>query len=205
MKAKFYLIIFLIFFCCKEATKTDKVIISIGGLSSKDSTEVVEELLEDLKRDLDVSENEIVIEECVFDQSTQTDEFLHNIEVLKEYTWNSETKTAEIVLNDHWLLTITRGGCNEFEMSAAFTCNRILDIQKDKQIIFDNIVWITTLLNDFDGEIIKKVIAEDKVSISKENEFNYYGNFMDEKLYEKYYFNFNNKDRTTFEVGYYYN
>ncbi len=144
-------------------------------------------------------------EECFFDQATQTDEFLKNIEELKNYTWDAEIKTAEIVLNDHWSLTIKRGGCDLFEMSASFMYDRVLDIEKDKKQIFDNIIWITSLLEDFDGEDLKRVIDKGSVVITKEDEFNYYANFMDVKLYELYYFYFNNKDRTTFEIGYFYN
>ena len=111
------------------------------------------------------------------------------------------------MLNDHWSLTIKRGGCDHFEMSATFLYYRILDIEneKDKEQIFDSVIWITSLLEDFDGEDIKNAIETDKVIITKRNEYNYHANFMNEKLYELYHFNFNNKNVTTFEIGYYYN
>jgi hypothetical protein len=83
--------------------------------------------------------------------------------------------------------------------------DRILDIEKDKKLIFDNIIWVTSLLEDFDGNDIKRVIDEGKVAITKRDDFNYHANFMDVKLYELYYFNFNNETRTTFDIGYYYN
>ncbi|MFD0837134.1 hypothetical protein ACFQ0I_15250 [Mariniflexile aquimaris] len=145
-------------------------------------------------------------EDCVFDQETQTDQFLKGIKELENYVWDSDTKTAEIVLNDHWGLTIKRGGCNHFEMSASFIYDRILDLEKeeDKQIIFNQILWISSLLEDFDGNALKDVINKGKVSITKEDNFNFYVNFMDERLYELYFMNFNNEKVTTFAIGYYY-
>lgn len=143
-------------------------------------------------------------QDCIFDQTTQTDYFLKNIKELEGYVWNEDSKRADIILNDHWNLSITRGGCDSFQFSAHFFYERILDLEKDKVQIFDQIIWITSLLKDFKGKKIEKAIKENKVSITKEDEFNYYANFIDSELYELYYFNFNNKDVTTFEIGYYY-
>jgi hypothetical protein len=189
----------------KEATK-----ISIDSVNTEDSKELVDDLLTQigsLKTENVLIQDSIKVEQqtCFFDQSTQTDDFLKGIKEFEGYVWHSDTKTAEIVLNDHWSLTIKRGGCDHFEMSASFMYDRILDIEKDKKQIFDSVIWITSLLEDFDGKDIKRVIDEGKVSITKRDEFNYHANLMDEKLYELYYFNFNNKDITTFNIGYYYN
>ena len=185
MKLKLFYVILLLCFCCDETSKKQSIKTSIGDLTNKKPS--------------------VFLEECIFDQATQTDEFLKQIDELEGYVWNPETKTAEIALDDHRLLTIKRGGCNHFEMSASFKYDRILNIEKDEKQIFDNIIWITSLLKDFDGKDIKRVIEEGKVDITKRDNFNYYANFMDKKLYEHYYFNFNNETTTTFDIGYYYN
>lgn len=206
-------LILLLCYCCNSKAnkgykennkKSDTIIVSVIPTEEK-SKKIFDDLIQQI--DSTYTENESIIEDCIFDQTTQTDDFLREIKALENYVWNSETKTAEIVLNDHWSLIIKRGGCDHFEFSALFVCDRILDINKenDKAIIFNKIVWITSLLEDFDGEAIKLAIDNDSVKLTREDEFKIYGNFMNEKLYELYYFNFNNKDRTTFEIGYYYN
>lgn len=202
MKVLTSLIVMIVFFSCKQETKATL-------LSDDYKNEIpTEDCINPSEVEIE-SPSVIItnIHDCTFDQETQTDEFLKGIKDLEVYTWDVETKTAEIVLNDHWGLTIKRGGCDHFEMYASFVYDRILDIEKegDRKQIFDNIIWITSLLEDFDGEDIKRVIEENEISITKRDEFNYHANFMDEKLYELYYFDFNNKDKTTFKIGYYYN
>ena len=201
----------LLYFCCKDSVvENESVKISIETVKPEDSKKLVDYLLTQIDtvqiENIEAkSSAKLVNQDCYFDQSTQTDDFLSDIEDLEGYNWNHETKIAEIVHNDHWSLNIKRGGCDDFEMSASFMYDGILDIEKDKKQIFDKVIWITSLLKDFDGKDIKRVIEEDKVSITKRDEFNYHANFMDEKLYELYYFNFNNEGRTNFEIGYYYN
>ena len=148
-----------------------------------------------------IDENENSEIDCLYIQSIQTDEFLKDIKELEGYFWDNKTKTAKLFIEDH-ILEITKGGCNQFEFSATFIYPGILDIEKDRKLIFDDIKWITSLLNDFDGELIKEVIDNNKFSITKEDNYNFYFNFMDERLYELYFMNFNNKDFTTFNIGY---
>jgi hypothetical protein len=155
--------------------------------------------IEDINEDFDYSKD------CLLNQSMQTDNFLKNIKELEGYFWNDESKTAKIVLSDSWELVIKNGGCNHYEVSATFTYDGILDVEKDKKLIFDKIIWITSLIEGFDGETIKEVIDTDRVSVTKEDEYNYYFNFMDERLYELYFMNFNNNNNvTTFSIGYFF-
>lgn len=195
---------------CKDSVIDKKTIkVSIETIEEEDSEKLLDDLITQIDsldaHNVELENSTHAKQDCIFDQSTQTDEFLKGIKELENYQWDSETKTAKIVLNDHWSLTIKRGGCDYFEMSATFFHERILDIEKDKKQIFDSIIWITSLLEDFDGKDIKRVIDEGKVTITKRDEFNYHANFMDEELYELYYFNFSNKNVTTFNIGYYYN
>ncbi|MHA7843965.1 MAG: hypothetical protein ACX93I_11640 [Winogradskyella sp.] len=196
----------LVLLGCKDSiSKTETTKISIDTVASEDSEAHLEELLTQIDSiENKESTNQQENEDCIFDQSTQTDEFLKDIKELEGYVWHPDTKLAEIILNKQESLIIKRGGCDVFQFYASFMNEKVLDFEKDKKQIFDSIIWITSLLEDFDGEDIKRVIEEGKISITKSDEFNYYANFMDKKLYEQYYFNFNNKDITTFEIGYYY-
>jgi hypothetical protein len=151
------------------------------------------------------TKNHINVEqECIFDQSTQTDAFLKGIKELEDYTWDNESKSTEIVLNDHWFLTITRGGCDHFLLSAEFLYDRNLEFKDNKQEILEKIIWITSLLKEeFEFETIKKCIEEDKMTFT-ETTNGFYGNFMDSKIYEMYTFDYRKeKGNTVFGISYY--
>jgi len=200
MRFKFFYIILMFIFSCKKTENTSPIFtISKDSISAEIKKNTIKSvsLVEENK--------EVENEECTFDQSTQTDEFLKNIEELENYVWDKENRIATIKLSDTEVLKIYRGGCMDFSLSATFVNNRILDFEEDKRQIFNKIIWITSLLNEFEGEEISNVIKEGNLAITKEDNFNYNVSFMNEKLYEFYYFNFNNKDRTTFEIGYYLN
>lgn len=142
-------------------------------------------------------------QDCIFDQTTQTDEFLKNIEELKDYIWFDDEKKAEIILNDHWALTIKRGGCDHFELSAEFFYERPLDFKTNKKLVFDNIIWIINLLNEFDGDIVKECLEKEKYSITEENKNNLFINFLDERIYESYFMSYkSDTTTTTFMVSY---
>lgn len=143
-------------------------------------------------------------QDCIFDQETQTDYFLKGIKELENYTWDNETKTAEIVLNDHWNLTLKRGGCDHFEMSAEFMVDRELDFEKDEKLIFDKISWISSLLNkEFDYEIIQECIEKQKLDINIEDNKRHI-HFMDERIYESYYMLFYlSENGSNFFIRYY--
>jgi len=143
------------------------------------------------------------IEDCIFDQETQTDDFIKGIKELKGYVWNANLKTAKVTLNNHWLLEIARGGCDHFELSATFKSKAKLDLEKDRDTIFNKIVWITSLIEEFEGEAIKETIENNKLSITKESESFSYVNFMNQRLYNEYtmYYGVEN-DTTSFTISY---
>ncbi len=144
-----------------------------------------------------------IIEDCIFDQATQTDDFLKGIKELEGYTWDDEAKTAEIILNDHWFLSITRGGCDSFSMSMDFLYDRALNFDENKEMIFNQIIWGTNLLNnEFNSDLIKETIVEGKITITKEEDF-IYVHFMNPEIYELYNFKFSSiNEVTNFNISY---
>lgn len=199
MKNSLLILIVLIFFSYKE----EKVIINV---KVENKIETNENLLEpNQKESIDNSiELEKIGEDCIFDQSTQTDDFLKGIKELEGYVWFEEDKIAELVLNDHWSLSIKRGGCDHFELSAAFFYERILDFEENKKDILDKIVWVTSLLNEeFESNEIKKSIEENKMTFT-EVKNGFYGNFLNSKIYEMYTFYFTNGEQNTnFGISFY--
>lgn len=195
MNSKFYCIVFILCLSCNEILKQDVIIIDNETESlTNNSTESVESSIIELNENED---NEI-IEDCIFDQATQTDEFLKDIEELDGYVWNQETKTAEIVLNNHWNLILKRGGCDHFEISATFIHDGELSFEKDRSIINKNIIWIVGLLQDFnDSRTIKDAIENNRISITYEGKNQLYINFMDFKVYESYFMYFESEYNST--------
>ena len=159
------------------------------------------------KISLDATKPKTILEEeeCIFDQSTQTDEFLKDIKELENYSWDQETKTAEIILNDHWNLTIKRGGCVHFGFEASFVYDKFIDFEENKELVFDQIIWLSNLLDDLNGELIEECIQENKITIEVEDNKRHI-HFMDVGIYELYYMLFyTTEDSSHFSISYYIN
>lgn len=203
MRSLFKILVVILFFSCVDdkSVQKEKTVVSINN-SSIDSINLVEELVSDLNLQEDVKDSS---EECIFDQATQTDEFLKGIDELSDYVWFEKEKRAEITLSDYWDLSIIRGGCDHFELTAKFTYKGKLDFEKDKKLLFNKIVWITSLIEEFDGEIIERCLKDKKYSETKEDEYNYYVEFLNEKIYESYSLRFNNENNTIIEISYFIN
>lgn len=199
----FLILCVFVFSCVKDKeAKKDAIVISIEDLSKKDSTNAVEVLLKNLDGKTDEKQDS---EDCIFDQKTQTDEFLNGIEELKDYIWNQEAKTAEIILNDHWSLTIKRGGCNHFEVSATFIYDRFLEFDENKKSVYDKFIWISGLLEEFDEEAINEAITNNNISIEVDEDRRFI-QFMDSRLYESYSAMFYSKNNVThIRLSYYLN
>lgn len=135
------------------------------------------------------SSNVLIEQDCIFDQATQTDEFLKDIKELENYVWDNESKTAEIVLNDHWGLSLKRGGCDHFTVQADFIYDRAIDFEERKDFVFQQVVWVSDLIKDFDGKTIRECIEKGKISIEVEDNKRHI-HFMDERIYESYYMSF---------------
>lgn len=86
-----------------------------------------------LSSNLIISQN---TEECTFDQSTQTDEFVKNIPEFSDYSWNNIKKEATITLKNGDNLIAQRGGCVHFGISGE------LFIKKKQGIIYDKKFWL---------------------------------------------------------------
>ena len=144
------------------------------------------------------------LQACKYDQAKQTDEFIRTIDELDGYDWDDKEKTASLVLNDHWGLNLKRGGCDHFELSATFIYDRHLDLEENKAMIFDQVKWITALIEEFDSEQIAFALDNGKIFIQEVSDGDYFINFTDERLYEFYQFRYRTwEDATNFKIGKY--
>jgi hypothetical protein len=87
-------------------------------------------------------------DDCIFDQTTQTDEFLKGISELENYIWNQETKTATIVFPNQDTLLLKRGGCDHFGVSAEFILRNDTTDFRNWDNVIDKALWIARVLND---------------------------------------------------------
>lgn len=174
-------------------------------LSCKEASMKVK--MEQVSADKNSSIGDEVIEvDCIFDQATQTDDFLKGIKELENYKWDTATKTAYFPSKGDWELSISRGGCDHFELSATFKRMGKFDFEKEKSCVFSKIIWITLLLEEFEGDIIKEDIEGNRLSITKENENYLYANFMNERIYESYYMDYKTENNVTeFSISYGFN
>ena len=209
MKNITFIILILFSFSCHQngktkedsVNKTEKSNDSKVSISIKQDTVLQNKTSKKLIEQLENLDDE---QDCIFDQSTQTDFFLKDIKELENYTWDQETKTAEIVLNHHWSLNIICGGCDEFEFSAEFIHDRVLSFEDNKEEIFDRIIWIINLLEDFDEvDTIEGLIKNEHYTLTLESENALYVNFMNYKVYESYFMDFSTQDGITkFSISY---
>lgn len=99
-------------------------------------------------------------DDCIFDQKTQNDDFLKGNLAFKNYSWDTETKTATIPLEDGDTLEIYRGGCMHFSVIATFVTHRSIVDYNDWEEVYKIVYWIAQSLEEFDYELLKKAINE---------------------------------------------
>ncbi|MBA9079885.1 MULTISPECIES: hypothetical protein [Rufibacter] len=110
-------------------------------------------------------------EECVFDQETQTDEFLKDVEELKGYKWDYGKRTATFLLETGDTLQIYRGGCSHFVVEAEFRLRNDKTDYSNWGNVYKKALWIAKVLdNEFDYKALKKDIDSKKVTFGRYEE-----------------------------------
>lgn len=146
--------------------------------------------------------------DCVFDLTTQNDDFLKGIDALKEYSWDQETKTASLRLSKTEVLEIYRGGCDHFSLKATFTVPKKITLEKNQKYIFDKILWISQLVyHNSEYELIESTLTEEKYAIDKTNPERIHINLMDQKIYNSFviYYDSYYPEYNTFSIEYFLN
>lgn len=197
------LISILLFFSCSNTTKTNSTeelpavtVVIPHENSNKDS-----ELNYPVEQSLETTE--FVEDDCIFDQANQTDEFLIGIKEFKNYTWDSISKTATIALNNKNTISITRGGCYHFGVSAELTLYNDTTDYYNWENVNQKILWISKILSsEFAYEAIKVEIDSSKQII--DNDYGYFSSeYLQDNNYE--FARRIEKDLTTITLSYYLN
>lgn len=104
-------------------------------------------------------------EQCIFDQSTQTDEFIRSVPEFSNYNWNKETKQATITLTNGETLIAHRGGCIHFGISGTLISNDTTEFN-NLDYWFNKSLWIAErLFSESDFQIVKKSIQNKTYSM----------------------------------------
>lgn len=113
-------------------------------------------------------QDSIESDDCIFDQITQTDEFLEDITELKGYQWNKESKIATFRLDNGDTLLITRGGCYHFGVSAEFRLRNATIDFSDWTNVYDKVLWIAKILDtEFEHDMIKNELDSNLITTQK--------------------------------------
>ncbi len=175
MKYLLYILILVSIISCSnnpQAKKLDKI-----KIAEQASTDHQYPKNTDLKTD-SIIETTIENEEnsdCIFDQTTQTDDFLKGIIELDNYIWDSISKTATIILENKDTLLITRGGCDHFGVSAEFRLRNDKTDYNDWNNVNKRVLWISRILeSELSYYEIKNEI--DSVTIITQDDYAFFSN-----------------------------
>jgi len=157
MKQLFLIFLVILFSCNSDLKKVEK-------------RNKVEQNTEKTKTESKKSEkSEYNENDCVFDQKTQTDEFLKGIKELKNYKWNYKTRTAKLKFENGDSLTIIRGGCADFGVSVKMKILKSsIDYSKWKNVN-QKVLWIAKILkSEFAYKKLKTELETNRITIEKE-------------------------------------
>lgn len=98
-------------------------------------------------------------EECIFDQDTQTDEFVKKVSEFSNYSWDDNLKEATIQLKNGNVLVAHRGGCVHFGISGELYLKDCGINLQDLNYWFREAKWIgKRLFSDSDFKLLKESI-----------------------------------------------
>lgn len=148
-------------------------------------------------------ETEQNTDDCIFDQTTQTDAFLKGLPELEDYIWIDSLKQAVILLDNGETLNVARGGCIHFNTYIEL----VTDL--DKTPITDTDYWIerihkyTTLLdNIFDNELVDSLIASKSYDLEEHPSQLYFSFHQDIACHMSLIIE-NKSGQTSVQIGYY--
>lgn len=185
---------------------------SYNALKSNDSTNKLIVNLESDDANQEFSQkgsNKQIKNDCIFDLSTQTDDFIKNIPEFSNYVWNHSTKTGVVTLDGGEKLTVKRGGCNHFEVLGQWIQKNRNHTIADIDFWVEQGKWISSrILTDTDYSELDKMISERHYDLSFEDDTKLRIDFEGHSYSEWYLsvnLNFKNgNDNAIVETGYYF-
>jgi hypothetical protein len=110
--------------------------------------------------EIDNSEKDIK-EDCIFDQKTQTDEFIKGINEFNNYTWDSVTNTATILMPNGDTILAFRGGCNHFGISGTILSENDSNSIENQEYWLKQSLWLSEkIMPESDFLQLTKMVEE---------------------------------------------
>ncbi len=142
-------------------------------------------------------------DDCIFDQATQTDEFVRKVPEFANYTWNSENKEAKIILSNKDTLIAYRGGCYHFALSGTLITKDLTDLE-NQDYWLNKALWIAErLFSSKDFQELKENIANKEYEV--DDSCNSFCIYFEHSFYSDYHIRLTLKQETVeLEIGYYF-
>ena len=145
------------------------------------------------------------IEKCVFDRTTQTDNFIKKKGKFKDYDWDNENKTATIKLESGEILKLFRGGCVHFGMSGELFTDFNSSKINDLSFWLDKALWIAkNVFDNKDYEHLKKQLTKKDYYFDGDEKSFYI--FIPHEIYDEFSISVRTEDdgKVVLYVGYYF-
>ena len=146
--------------------------------------------------------NEEEFDECIFDLSSQTSEFLEGITEFRNFKWDDEAKIASILLDNGDSLYVRRGGCTHFEVAITL-------LTQEKKNVMDTAFWLTKaksyadkIYDNYDKHLLDSLITH-KIYKSYDQEGNLYVAFEGHNFSEFYEYVSRQQEKVKMELIYY--
>jgi len=144
-------------------------------------------------------------DDCIFDQSTQTDEFIKDIKEFHNYTWDDLKKEGTIILDNGDTLIATRGGCDHFGISGTLIQLTSELKTMDQKFIFEKGLWMAErLFDNKDFQQLKILIKNEDYRIEQYDDQRFFLYFNHEYFSEYYLLGKWYDGILKIEIGYYY-
>ena len=117
-----------------------------------------------------------ISEECIFDQATQTNDFLKEKPLFKEFKWDSISKVASGVIGAD-SIQITRGGCTHFSFYVVIRTKELDTLEfSDQKFGFKKALnLVRDVFPEPDFELFERLINEQLYELQEqENQKSYY-------------------------------
>lgn len=148
--------------------------------------------------------DEAVYYDCKYPIEKQTDNFLSGIGEYSSYTWDDDTKTAKITLNDDQSLIVKRGGCDQFDFYITLNLkNKLIDLNNKDIAIKQLLIHAEKLFEPEDYSILLTALQQGNYKLDKyDNELRMVFNIETYCFAEIYISIHKSQNKSSLKIGY---
>lgn len=179
------------------------LVVSCDNTDSSNNETVDATLVEEGALD-STQESNSTEDDCIFDLSTQTSDFMESIPEYANYTWDDIEKTATVVLNNSDTVTITRGGCVHYNqyIELITTANDSLSTSNIEYCLQLSQELAKKVFNEADNQLIDSLVSSNYYRVVESNHL-YIEFIQDYYCQMTVYATESKSGRFTLEIGFY--